>query len=211
MGPSLPTHVELVHWNGRFRYADEKALTNVVDHRKARIEYYHPWGWWARLDCEKEINTSVCGPLLILRYGDHPEAGLHQEQTIGMRELSYNLFHAGSENFYIVLPEGIFIPDTNNALHKFNWQVETPVSLEEIKQVEYDTQVIAMASCTLIGGRMKDIIDRVSWELGGDHFKGWYWSVLPVAMEASILHKVPENGVHEKQLVGSFEINVYQT
>ncbi len=63
MGPSLPVHVELLHWNGRFRYADEKALTSVVDHRKVCVEYYHPWGWWARLDCEKEIDTVLHSPL----------------------------------------------------------------------------------------------------------------------------------------------------
>ncbi len=110
-----------------------------------------------------------------------------------MRELSYKLFHAESENFYLVLPEGIFIPDTDNALPKFSWEVPSPVSREEIKQAEYDTHVIAMASFRLFRKRMKDITDRVSWDLGGVHFKGWHCSILPVAMEASILRKVLEN------------------
>ena len=212
MGPSLPTHVELLHWNGRFRYADEKALTDVLDHCEApRIEYYHPWGWWARLDCKKEIDTALCGPVLILRYGDHPDAGLHQEQTIGMRELSYHLFHARSENFYIVLPEETFIPDTNNALPKFNWQMTTPVSLKEVAEAEYDSKVIALTSCTFIETRMLDLIDRVSWELGGIHYRGYYGPALPVAMAASILLDKLSTPKREKF---SWEIesnNVYQT
>ncbi len=153
------------------------------------VEYYHPWGWWARLDCEKEIDTALHGPLLILRHGNHPtEVGLHRERTIGMRELSYKLFHAESKNFYLVLPEGICMPDTDNALPKFSWEVPHPVSREDIKQAEYDSHVIAMASFRLFGRRMKDITDRVSWELGGVHFKGWQRSILPVAMEARLFY-----------------------
>lgn len=182
MGPSLPTHVKLLYWNGQFRYADKKALMDVLDYRRApQVQFYHPWGLWATMDCEKEIDAAVCGPLLILRFGDHPDAGLHLELTIGLRELSYQLFHAGSENFYIVLPKETFIPDSNNAMSRFGWGLNTPVSFKEFEEAESDSRLIALCTCSCLH-------DIISWELGGAvHFRGRYGPDLPVSMAAAIL------------------------
>lgn len=204
MGPSLPTHVEVLYWNGRFRYADEKGLTDVLDCRKvSRVQYYHPWGWWATLDCEKYIDATLIGPLLILRHGDHPEAGLHLEQTIGMRELSYQLFNARTQNFYIVLPEETFIPDTYNALSRFGWGMKTSVTDEEFKEAEYDSLVIALASWAPLTKRLTCLVDRISWELGGVHFEGAYGPDLPVSMAASVYRK-------ELKLSRNGQFHVYQ-
>lgn len=60
-GPSLPTHVEILYWNGHFRYADELELTTILDPRMNKVEYYHPWGLWNQFDCYAEINVELIG------------------------------------------------------------------------------------------------------------------------------------------------------
>lgn len=130
-----------------------------------RVEYYHPWGLWARLDCNAEINAEVIGPLLVLRVGDHPRYSgpSHRELTIGMRQLSYKLFTAGTQVFYRVLSN--YVPcDTENALSKWGWGLDTTPSESDYQQAEHDSLCIATASCS-------DDNDVISRELGGKWFE----------------------------------------
>ena len=130
-----------------------------------RVEYYHPWGFWARLDCHANVNIEVMGvPLLVLRFADHPNYSgpSHKELTIGMRQLSYKLFHARIQVLYRVLSN--YVPcDTDNTFAKWGWGLDTLPSESDYQQAEHDSYCIARSSFT-------DDDDIISHELGGKWF-----------------------------------------
>ncbi|KJA14755.1 hypothetical protein HYPSUDRAFT_208435 [Hypholoma sublateritium FD-334 SS-4] len=163
-GPSLPTHLEILYWNGNFRYADVPELNSILDPRMNKVEFYHPWGFWNQFDCHAQINVKLIGPLLVLRFGDHPpySGPSHKELTIGMRQLSYKLFHTRTKVLYRVLSD--YVPcDTENVFSKWGWGLDTTPSESDYQQAEDDSLRIAIASC-------RDVDDIISRELGGKWF-----------------------------------------
>lgn len=159
-----------------------------------KVEFYHPWGFWNQFDCHAEINVAVIGPLLILRFGDHPtySGPNHQELTTGLRELAYKLFTTPHLNVLYRVPADYMPRDTEGVLSKWGWGLDVTPSESEYEQAEYDSMRIALVSCL-------DQDDIISVILGGKWFlkDGYGRPVVPESEDSTAEEEFTDpNGTH---------------